>query len=179
MNNYKQVQKGDIVILNDIYDGCNATLLKSFKSLKNTKYNEFVIIRKIDDSTFLIALCKKALKQSENVFQTNTEQLYEIKPRVFYSINIELFQKSGQYIKNPYDSISKIYDSHNRWVDEFKRKRNLAKSKQRKGTKKKPRGNKLLRHMSNSFVHKEILDPPAHIQWAVQHPYQGGGFSGK
>lgn len=26
---------------------------------------------------------------------------------------------------------------------------------------------------------REELEAPAHIQWAVKHPYQGGGFSGK
>ena len=125
-----QIRKGDIVEIN-FYNGEDSTIIKQSRAVLNMSPDRLAIIRIIDENTALVALCKLEPRKTTNTFKTNVGEIY-IHTKCFYAVDSHLINPCGEYLLNSYDAVSKIYDLHNQWVEDSKKRREAEKALKRR-----------------------------------------------
>ena len=133
-----QIKRGDIVELG-IYSGENSTKKKKYTAISNMKPDKLVVIRRTDENTILVAMCSYTQKKSSTVFQTNVGDIY-IQTKCFYPLDLLFVKSCNVYLINSYDAINRIYNAHNQWVEDCKKRREverILKQKRREEMKRK------------------------------------------
>ena len=125
-----QIRKGDIVAI-DSYDGEDSTIEKQHRAISNMSPDRLAVMRIIDDNTVLVALCKLEPRKTTSTFKTNVGEIY-IHTKCFYAVDLHLISPCGVYLLNSYDTVSKIYDLHNQWVEDSKKRREAEKALKRR-----------------------------------------------
>lgn len=83
----------------------------------------------IDENTVLVALCKLEPRKTTSTFKTNAGEVH-IHTKCFYAVDLHLISQRGVYLLNPYKTVSKIYELHNQWVEDSKKRREAKRRRQ-------------------------------------------------
>lgn len=125
-----QIRKGDIVGINS-YDGKDSTIAKQCRAISNMSPDRLAVMRIVDENTVLVALCKLEPQKTTNTFKTNVGEIY-IHTKCFYAVDLHLISPCEEYLLDSYNAVSKIYDLHNQWVDDRKKRREVKKALKRR-----------------------------------------------
>lgn len=124
-----QIRKGDIVKI-DSYDGEDETITKQCRAISSMSPDRLAIMRIIDENTVLVALCKLEPRKTTSTFKTNVGEVH-IHTKCFYAVDLNLISQCGVYLLNSYETVSKIYELHNQWVEDSKKRRELKRRRQK------------------------------------------------
>lgn len=125
-----QIKKGDIVGIN-ICDCEDLTIIKQRRAILSMSPDRLAVIRVIDENTILVALCKLEARKTTTAFKTNVGEIY-VHTKYFYAVDLRLISKCGEYFLNSYETVSRIYDLHNQWVEDSRKRRKAEKAAKRR-----------------------------------------------
>lgn len=140
-----QFRRGDIVELN-AYDGEDSTIIKQRRAILSMSPDRLAIVRIIDENTVLVALCKLDPRKATNTFKTNVGDIH-IHTKCFYAVDLHLISSCGVYLLNSYETVNKIYDLHNQWIEDSKKRREAEKALKRKRQEEIRRKNAMLKEI--------------------------------
>lgn len=130
------MKRGDIVEL-QLFNGDSIEKQKKYNALLNLNAEKLVILRQLDETSFLVALCRHSKIKTNLILPTNKGDLY-IYVKQFQSVDESLIKLCDTYFEDSYSAVSAIYDCHNQYIErrveakKEKREKQNAKIKKRR-----------------------------------------------
>ncbi len=155
------------------YSGSDSTKLKKYNAIIKLNTKQFIVLKKIDEDLCLVALCRDEFQDQWQKFNTINGSIY-INIKSFYTIHRSLCVDSKDKKLFSNTVVNEIYRLHDEWKADLKKRKTAQRKRKKKTGVASPR----IESMTIRKVYDKV-EPPQHLQWAVKHPYQGGGFSGK
>lgn len=102
MKNDVQIKRGDIVELS-VYNGGDSMKDKKYKDISNTNPDILVVMKIIDETTLLVAICKFRPRKSMVAFRSNIGDVY-IQTKRFYTIDLSFIKSCNISLMDPYEA---------------------------------------------------------------------------
>ena len=156
-----------------IYSGNDSAILKKYNSIIKLNTSRFVVLKDIDEELCLVAMCREEPQTEREKFNTDKGFVY-VNVKSFYTVHKTFCSVSSEKLLFSQTVVNDIYRLHNEWKDDLKKLKAARRETKKKSGVAAPK-------IESMTIRKNYdkVEPPSHLQWAVKHPYQGGGFSGK
>lgn len=137
-NIYPHFYRGDIVDLIEAPAVENKKVNNIRKTLLSAKPYKLIILRQLDDSLYLVVICKETSGKTQIELETNRDPLY-VKVSSFFSIDISSLRLCGDlwFKKNKSQVVEEIYTLHNELVEKRKVEQQEKRRKEREAAQKK------------------------------------------
>ncbi len=159
----------------------NNTLPKQQKKMANRKPDYLLIVQDLG-AQYRVVPCWLINPGYTMTANTTIGPLYISANKLVLFDEANLLIDSGIQLLNRDGTVCRILDKNREIRDKRlkakqnrKMQRTLKKSKESRTNSKKRRGTHVWAYSDKG----EIIEATPYEQWAVKHPYQGGGFSGK
>ncbi|MCD8128848.1 MAG: hypothetical protein LUD54_04655 [Oscillospiraceae bacterium] len=162
----------------DLYRGCICKLDTECqdKSILSVRADYFIVIRPLDDTQVLTVPVVAAQKKDTKGVRINGKR-YWARVMAFTPVPVELLEiVCGKWLDNPYQSISAIYDTHNRILAERKRVRRQEKYEQHQWKLMVRRAIKDQHEQERMNAPMEEPYAPDYIANHAKHPFSGGAM---
>ncbi len=161
-----------------LYRGCICKLDTECrdKSLLSLQADYFVVIRQLDDTQVLTVPVVAARRKDTKGVRINRKR-YWARVMAFTPVPVELLEIApGKELDTPYQSISAIYDTHNRILAERKRVHRQEKYEQRQWKLMVRRAIKDQHEQERMNARIEEAYAPDYIANHAKHPFSGGAM---
>ncbi|MCD8232002.1 MAG: hypothetical protein LUD14_09340 [Clostridiales bacterium] len=162
----------------DLYRGCICKLNTECqdKSLLSVRADYFIVIRPLDDMKVLTVPVVAAQKKDTKSVRINGKR-YWARVMAFTPVPVESLEIApGKELDTPYQSISAIYDTHNRILAERKRVQRQEKYEQHQWKLMVRRRMKERQEQERMNAPMEEPYAPDYIANHAKHPFSGGAM---
>ncbi|MCD8144647.1 MAG: hypothetical protein LUD79_04835 [Oscillospiraceae bacterium] len=162
----------------DLYRGCICKLDTGCrdKSLLSVQADYFIVIRQLDDTQVLTVPVVAAQREDTKGVRINGKR-YWARVMAFTPVPVELLEIAhGKELDTPYQSISAIYDTHNRILAERKRMQRQEKYEQHQWKLMVRRAIKDQHEQERMNAPMEEPCAPDYIAHHAKHPFSGGAM---
>ena len=162
----------------DLYRGCICKLNTECqdKSILSVRADYFIVIRQLDDTQVLTVPVVAARRKDTKGVRISGKRCWA-RVMAFTPVPVELLEIAhGKGLDTPYQSISAIYDTHNRILAERKRVQRQEKYEQRQWKLMVRRAINDQHEQERMNAPMEELYAPDYIANHAKHPFSGGAM---
>ena len=121
-------RKGDVV---ELITACskNDPDIKQYNRIWHSNPHKLIILRKLDEGNFLVAICKKTTKNSDLILVASKKEKLYVIAKKFAAVPEKFIKISNCYFENPQKNVDEIYQKHDDIIEEKRKAREIEEQK--------------------------------------------------